>query len=144
MNLERFIVAQNACYDRVLEELRNGKKVTHWMWYIFPQIVGLGESDISFYFSIKNVEEAKSYLQDKVLGKRLREVTNILLSLNISDPVEIFGSIDAMKLKSSMTLFDYVSEYDVFLQVLEKYYNGEKDELTLNSIHKTSEPRLMK
>ena len=131
MNLERFIVPQDTSYQKALEEVQNGKKVSHWMWYIFPQYIGLGESDISIYFSIKSKDEAEKYLEHEVLGMRLREITEALLELDGNDAVSIFGSIDAMKLKSSMTLFDVVSPHDIFESVLNKYYQGEKDDLTL-------------
>ncbi len=101
------------------------------MWYIFPQIKGLGMSETSRYYGIDGEEEAKAYLDNEILGSRLREITSELLKLNIDNPVDIFGTIDTMKLKSSMTLFDYVSDDKIFSQVLNKYYNGEIDEKTI-------------
>lgn len=111
------------------------------MWFIFPQIIGLGESDNAVYYSIVNIEEATKFLSHEVLGKRLREITNELLKLKTNDPEEIFGEIDAMKLKSSMTLFDYVEENSIFDEVLKKYFNGQRDELTLEKLDKQKHMR---
>ena len=129
--LDRFIKAQENTYLVALKEIKNGRKQSHWMWYIFPQIKGLGMSETSRYYGIDGEEEAKAYLDNEILGSRLREITSELLKLNIDNPVDIFGTIDAMKLKSSMTLFDYVSDDKIFSQVLNKYYNGEIDEKTI-------------
>ena len=129
--LDRFIKAQENTYLVALNEIKNGRKQSHWMWYIFPQIKGLGMSETSRYYGIDGEEEAKAYLDNEILESRLREITSELLKLNIDNPVDIFGTIDAMKLKSSMTLFDYVSDYKIFSQVLNKYYNGEIDEKTI-------------
>ena len=129
--LDRFIKAQENTYLVALKEIKNGRKQSHWMWYIFPQIKGLGMSETSRYYGIDGEEEAKAYLDNEILESRLREITSELLKLNIDNPVDIFGTIDAMKLKSSMTLFDYVSDYKIFSQVLNKYYNGEIDEKTI-------------
>ena len=129
--LDRFIKAQENNYLVALNEIKNGRKQSHWMWYIFPQIKGLGMSETSRYYGIDDEEEAKAYLDNEILGSRLREITSELLKLNIDNPVDIFGTIDTMKLKSSMTLFDYVSDDKIFSQVLNKYYNGEIDEKTI-------------
>lgn len=129
--LDRFIKAQENTYLVALNEIKNGRKQSHWMWYIFPQIKGLGMSETSRYYGIDDEEEAKAYLDNEILGFRLREITSELLKLNIDNPVDIFGTIDAIKLKSSMTLFDYVSDDKIFSQVLNKYYNGEIDEKTI-------------
>lgn len=129
--LDRFIKAQENTYLVALNEIKNGRKQSHWMWYIFPQIKGLGMSETSRYYGIDGEEEAKAYLDNEILGSRLREITSELLKLNIDNPVDIFGTIDTMKLKSSMTLFDYVSDDKIFSQVLNKYYNGEIDEKTI-------------
>lgn len=136
-NLNRFVVAQNYCYDDAVSEIKNGKKETHWMWFIFPQIVGLGISERAIYYSIADIGEAKLYLEHEVLGPRLVKITRELLKLGSDDPVEIFGELDALKLNSSMTLFDSVSdEGNVFGQVIEKFYDGVKDEKTLQLIKK--------
>ena len=129
--LDRFIKAQENNYLVALKEIKNGRKQSHWMWYIFPQIKGLGMSETSRYYGIDDEEEAKAYLDNEILGSRLREITSELLKLNIDNPVDIFGTIDAIKLKSSMTLFDYVSDDKIFSQVLNKYYNGKIDEKTI-------------
>ena len=134
-SLDRYKNAQAASYETALKEIRNGKKESHWMWYIFPQIIGLGETSTSIYYSIKSIEEAEDYLNDEVLGTNLREITNALLEFESNDPVEVFGPIDALKLKSSMTLFDTVSSNDIFNEVLEKFYNGEKCLTTINMVN---------
>lgn len=133
-NLDRFISVQKYVYEEALTEVKQGNKKTHWMWFIFPQIIGLGESDTAIYYSIFNIEEATKFLSHEILGKRLREITSELLKLKTNDPEEIFGEIDAMKLKSSMTLFDCVEENSIFDEVLKKYFNGQRDELTLNKL----------
>ena len=129
--LNRFS-AQQFIYTQVLQELRNAKKTSHWMWFIFPQIEGLGHSSTAKYYSIKNIEEAKEYVAHPVLGKRLLECSNILLNINGRSADEIFGYPDNMKLRSSMTLFNYVApDHKVFAGVLEKYFNDEPDQQTL-------------
>lgn len=119
--IERFIQAQNEVYLRALEEIKSGKKQTHWMWFIFPQITGLGLSMTSIFFSIKDIEEAKEYLKHPLLGQRLREISNALLELKTDNATEVFGSTDAMKLRSCMTLFDVVEPETVFDKVLMKF-----------------------
>ena len=131
-NLERFINAQTADYSIALSEIKRGKKQSHWMWYIFPQIEGLGFSSTSRYYAIKNIDEATAYLNHEVLGKRLIDICNALISLETSDAHKIFGSPDDLKLKSSMTLFAEVKGADrVFQAVLNKFFNGTKDNKTL-------------
>lgn len=137
MNLDRFVSAQEHCYERALEEVKSGRKESHWMWFIFPQILGLGMSDTAIFYSINDIGEAKLYLEHEVLGPRLVEITKELLELDTDDPVDVFGDIDALKLNSCMTLFDYVSDDEnVFSEVIEKFYNGQKDEKTLQLIKK--------
>lgn len=140
-SLDRFISVQKYVYEEALTEIKQGEKKSHWMWFIFPQIIGLGESDNAIYYSIVNIEEATKFLSHEVLGKRLREITNELLKLKTNDPEEIFGEIDAMKLKSSMTLFDSVEENSIFDEVLKKYFNGQRDELTLEKLDKQKHMR---
>lgn len=135
-NIDRFLYVQNRTHKQVLEEIRNGKKISHWMWYTFPQIQGLGESDFAIFYAINNIEEARRYLSHEILGTRLKELSNELLKLEINDPVEIFGRLDSMKLRSSMTLFDYIEEESIFKDVLDKYYHGERDELTLHILER--------
>lgn len=141
-DLNRFIEAQKEDYSRALEEVKCGMKRTHWMWYIFPQIIGLGRSSTAEYYAIKDLDEARAYLDDEVLGPRLREISSELLKLETNLPVLIFGSIDALKLNSSMTLFNYVSDDDIFQRVIDKYYDGKKDELTLEILEKMSGKRV--
>ena len=130
--LDRFLDAQRDYYAAALAEVRRGRKTSHWMWYIFPQIAGLGQSSTARYYSIRDLEEAREYYAHPVLGQRLREISGALLELRGSDPVAVFGGIDSMKLKSSMTLFAVAAPDDpLFQQVLDKYYGGEQDALTL-------------
>lgn len=130
--LDRFLDAQRGDYAAALAEVRRGRKTSHWMWYIFPQIAGLGQSSTARYYSIRDLEEAREYYAHPVLGQRLREISGVLLELRGSDPVAVFGGIDSMKLKSSMTLFAVAAPDDpLFRQVLDKYYGGEQDALTL-------------
>ncbi len=121
-DLNRFLDAQESVYDEVLAELRNGRKQTHWMWFIFPQILGLGHSSTSRYYAIKTREEARSYLSHPVLGARLLECAEIILAIEGRTALEIFGDPDNLKLKSSATLFSNVAEPDsLFVRILRKY-----------------------
>ncbi|HEX5154093.1 MAG TPA: DUF1810 domain-containing protein [Parafilimonas sp.] len=131
-NLERFIEAQQSDYAIALSEIKAGKKQSHWMWYVFPQMLGLGYTSTSIHYGIKNLGEAAAYLEHEVLGKRLIEISTALLSLETNDAHKIFGSPDNMKLRSCMTLFSLVPDADkVFQAVLDKFFNGRKDEKTL-------------
>jgi uncharacterized protein (DUF1810 family) len=135
-NLQRFIDAQETDYSRALSEIRNGRKRSHWMWYIFPQIAGLGFSETTKRYAIKDINEAIAYLEHPVLGARLIEISTALLHINNKTTNEIFGSPDDLKLRSSMTLFSSVTNADpVFQAVLDKYFNGEKDLKTLKLIN---------
>ena len=132
IDLNRFVEAQKDDYQTALGEIKSGRKKSHWMWYIFPQIAGLGRSSTAQYYSIKNLEEAKALLEDPYLGTNLKEITAALLGLDGNDPIAVFGHIDSMKLKSSMTIFGLVSEEgSIFQQVLDKYYGGDKDQRTI-------------
>lgn len=132
VSLIRYVNAQTEIYDSALAELKRGKKEGHWMWYIFPQLKGLGASTTSDYFGIQSYKEAKEYLSDPILGKRLAECAGTLLSINGVTAADIFGYPDVLKLRSSMTLFENVScENGVFTQVIEKYYRGQRDSKTL-------------
>lgn len=133
-NISRFIQAQEGIYPVALRELLEGKKRSHWMWYVFPQLKGLGHSYNSRFYGISGIDEASEYLENPILGQRLREVSNAILSLDTDDAVEVFGGIDSRKLKSSMTLFDSVSPNDIFARVLDKYFNGQRDKITINII----------
>lgn len=130
-DLDRFVKAQEGQYADALTEIRNGRKQSHWIWFIFPQIDGLGFSSMSVKYAIKSRGEAIAYLQHSVLGSRLREITEALLQLEGKSALDIMGRPDNLKLKSSMTLFALVSrENSLFQQVLDKYFGGERDELT--------------
>lgn len=132
-NLARFVNAQDTIYDNVLAELRSGRKRTHWMWYIFPQIDGLGYSLTSKYYAIKSKEEARQYLSHPILGRRLLECAEIILDIKGRSASEIFGSPDDIKLKSSMTLFVSITNPEaVFARILDKYFHGQRDTKTLN------------
>ncbi len=131
-NLDRFLRAQEGIYDTALAEIKNGRKASHWMWFIFPQIKGLGHSDTAKFYAIKDKKEAQEYLDHPVLGQRLIEISEELLQLHSTNAVQIFGNIDAMKLKSSMTLFSLLPNTDlVFQKVLDKFFHGEKDNPTI-------------
>ena len=134
-NLQRFIDAQENNYAIALSEIKKGKKQSHWMWYIFPQIQGLGSSETSKFYAIKNIHEAGEFLEHTVLGTRLIEICNALLNLETNNPHNIFGSPDDMKLHSSMTLFSSLSDPNpVFQKVLDKFFDGKKDVKTLHLI----------
>ena len=131
-NLERFINAQEKNYDTAFAEIVQGRKRSHWMWYIFPQLQGLGFSTTSIYYAIKDIREAEAFLKHPVLGERLIQICNALLELPANDANKIFGNPDDMKLKSSMTLFAAVPGTDpVFNSVLNKFFNGSKDNKTI-------------
>ena len=134
--IERFIEAQKRDYKTALEEVRAGQKRTHWIWYIFPQMYGLGHSCYANLYGIRDRIEAEEFLNDKVLGKRLREVTSVLLQHEGKSVEEIFGELDAMKVRSSMTLFDLISPNDIFAEVLVKFYNGERCGITIANLSK--------
>ena len=136
LDLLRFKNAQALKYEEALKEIKNGEKQSHWMWYIFPQIKGLGYSFNAQYYGIQDLQEAKEYLNDEILGKRLIEISKELLELKTNNATKVFGYPDDIKLCSSMTLFAYISENDsVFHKVLEKYFDSKMDELTLNIIN---------
>lgn len=136
-DLARFVSAQERNYDAALAELRDGEKRTHWMWYIFPQIDGLGHSPTAKFYAIKSAEEARQYLEHPVLGPRLLACAEAVLSVEGRSASEIFGFPDDMKLKSSMTLFASVAEPGVvFVRVLDKYFHGEHDVRTLDLLDK--------
>jgi uncharacterized protein (DUF1810 family) len=127
MSLQRFIDAQQSDYETALSEIKRGRKQSHWMWYIFPQIQGLGFSTTSKLYAIKNLKEAQAYLNHPLLGKRLKEITDALINLPSNDAHEIFGSPDDVKLKSSMTLFASLPDADpIFESALKKFFKGEK------------------
>ncbi|HLH52425.1 MAG TPA: DUF1810 domain-containing protein [Verrucomicrobiae bacterium] len=131
-DLNRFIQAQEEVYPRALAELKLGRKRSHWMWFIFPQLDGLGHSSTARFYAIKSKAEAKAYLDHSLLGKRLMECAEALLKIQGKSAAEIFGYPDDLKLRSSMTLFASVSRGDsVFSRVLDQYFEGEPDQKTL-------------
>jgi uncharacterized protein (DUF1810 family) len=134
-DLKRFLDAQENDFERALAEIKRGRKQSHWMWYIFPQIAGLGFSSTSKFYSIKDVSEAEDYLAHPVLGARLIEISEALLEIEGKTANQIFGSPDDAKLKSSMTLFSALDNTNsVFQSVLDKYFGGAKDQRTLQII----------
>jgi len=135
-NLDRFIKAQNLVYNSVIYELKSRRKYTHWMWYIFPQFDGLGYSHQTKFYAIKSLEEAKAYLEHTVLSKRLEECCNLLLDIENKSIEQILGYPDNLKLQSSMTLFNKVSNDKIFQDVLDKYFDGKEDIRTLELIEK--------
>ena len=136
-DLNRFLSAQKDIYDRALAELRAGEKHSHWMWYVFPQIEGLGSSPTTRHYSIKSLEEARRYLAHPVLGKRLIECAEAVMMHQGLSAEDIFGHPDDWKLQSSMTLFELVSESgSVFSRILDKYYQGKRDSKTIGIVNK--------
>ena len=132
IDLSRFISAHKHTYNDALSEIRNGKKKTHWMWFIFPQIAGLGRSFTAQYYEINSPEEAKAFLNDRYLGGNLIEISSALMQLETNDPTRVFGKPDDMKLRSCMTLFASVSDDgSVFHQVIDKYFSGVPDHRTI-------------
>jgi uncharacterized protein (DUF1810 family) len=130
-DLDRFLLAQDHVFDRVLAELRSGRKTGHWIWFIFPQIAGLGSSEMSRYYAISSLDEARAYLADPVLGARLRESASVVLAIRDRSAEQIFGSLDAMKVRSSMTLFHRAApDEPVFAQMLDRFYGGVPDRAT--------------
>ena len=134
LNLERFIEAQAPVYDKALAELKAGCKQSHWMWFVFPQIAGLGHSPMAQHYAIQNLAEARAYLTHPLLGTRLRECTQAVLDTEGRTAHEIFGSPDDLKFCSSMTLFDLASPGDIFRIALDRYFGGEDDALTLEKL----------
>jgi uncharacterized protein (DUF1810 family) len=130
-DLDRFLVAQQPVYDDVIDELRRGRKTSHWMWFVFPQVAGLGSSAMARRFAIASLDEARAYLAHPVLGARLRECAELVLASGGRTAVEIFGSTDALKLRSCMTLFHRAApDETVFARVLDRPYGGVADEAT--------------
>ena len=134
-NLNRFLEAQTASYEMAMLELENKRKESHWIWYIFPQITGLGKSEKAQFYSLKNLEEARAYLEHSVLGPRLIKACQILTNIEDRAIDEIMGFPDDLKLQSSMTLFEAFSKSNsIFTRIIEVYFDGERDEATLEII----------
>jgi len=141
-DLSRFLAAQDPIYPGALSEIRAGRKRTHWMWFVFPQAIGLGTSYTAQHYAIRSMDEARAYLAHPILGHRLRECAESLLRLRGKSASEIFGYPDDVKLRSSMTLFASVAEEDsVFEEVLERYFGGKPDSLTLGFIERNPTPK---
>ena len=136
-SIERFISAQERDYATALQEVKNGRKQGHWIWYIFPQIAGLGASSTSQYYAIANMTEAKEYLANPILRARLTEISTALLELSTDNAESVFGYLDAMKVRSSMTLFKHADEgCEIWNAVLKKFFGGQEDWRTLSLIEK--------
>lgn len=133
-DLKRYTDAQKTSFSTALAEIKSGRKRSHWMWYIFPQIHGLGMTSTSQYYAIRNLQEARDFLADPYLGSNIIEISNALLDLDTNNASAVFGFPDDLKLRSSMTLFAQVSDFDVFQKVLDKYFDGKPDERTLDII----------
>ena len=134
-NLRRFVDAQNPVFEDVRAELRSGRKESHWMWFIFPQIAGLGSSRAAHQYAISSLAEAEAYLRDSILGLRLRECAALVVSIEDKSAEEIFGYPDFLKFRSCMTLFSRAtSDSKVFVSALEKHFGGEPDLLTLQRL----------
>ena len=136
-SLERFVRAQESMYPLALNELTRGKKRSHWMWFIFPQLRALGKSSISRYYGIEGLDEALEYLKHPILSERLYEVCSALLNHKGKNVYEIMGDIDTIKLHSSMTLFAIISEdYSIFDEILECFFDGQTDEMTSKIVNR--------
>ncbi|MDR6763979.1 uncharacterized protein (DUF1810 family) [Flavobacterium sp. 2755] len=137
-DLSRFLDAQNKLYLTALAEIKKGKKETHWMWFIFPQIKGLGTSDTSNLYAIADLKEASEFLEHPILGKHLIEISEILLTFKRKSADGIFGDLDARKLRSSMTLFSMAENTNpIFQEILDAFFSGESDPLTISIINST-------
>ncbi|WP_414732926.1 DUF1810 domain-containing protein [Acetobacterium carbinolicum] len=134
--VERFVKAHEESYRQALTEIKNGRKRSHWMWYVFPQLKGLGRSETARYYGIANRQEAKAYLAHPLLGSRLLEISGELLKLESRDANAVFGKPDDVKLKSSMTLFYLVDGNPTFKAVLDKFFGGQLDEVTADQLDK--------
>ena len=139
-DLMRFLDAQNKLYLTALSEIKKGKKETHWMWFIFPQIKGLGSSDTANYYAIANIQEASEYLQHPILGKHLIEISELFLTFKRKSADGILGDLDARKLRSSMTLFSLVENASpIFQEILDAFFSGNQDSATLAILNTNTE-----
>jgi uncharacterized protein (DUF1810 family) len=134
--LDRFVAAQEQIYPRALDEIRRGRKRSHWMWFIFPQLTGLGRSATAQRYAIADASEARAYLAHPILCARYLECVEALQDLIGSDPVAVFGEIDAMKLRSSLTLFEVIGELSLFSAALERWFGGERDQRTVDLLQR--------
>ncbi len=150
-NLDRFVRAQESSYGQALSEIKRGQKTGHWMWFIFPQLKGLGRSQQSGYFGLMNLAEAIAYVSHDVLGQRLHEISHALLTLPHNDPVQVFGGIDAQKLRSSMTLFSKTQPmaadttvHNIFEEILHRFFTGQTCSYTMQHLAQISVPDIAK
>jgi uncharacterized protein (DUF1810 family) len=134
IGLQRFVDAQDRIYPRALDEIRRGAKRSHWMWFVFPQLKGLGRSAMAQRYAIASLEEARAYLGHPLLGARYVECVSALQDLTGHDPVSVFGDIDALKLRSSLTLFEAASDRPLFRAALDRWFGGERDARTLAAL----------
>lgn len=135
-NLNKFIEAQEESYEGALKEIKKGKKLGHWIWYIFPQLKGLGFSNMSYYYGLEGIEEAKEYLDNEYLRNHLLEITKALLDLDTNNPLQVLGFPDNLKVNSCMTLFYYTEpSITLFKDVIDKFYDGKMDENTINILN---------
>jgi uncharacterized protein (DUF1810 family) len=141
-SLDRFVEAQTLAYQTALAEIRRGAKRSHWIWFVFPQIAGLGRSSTARHFAIRSLEEARAYLDHPVLGPRYLECVAALQDLTISDPVAVFGEVDAMKLRSSLTLFEAAQPNSLIAAALDRWFQGGRDEATLERLASADEARV--
>lgn len=140
--IERFLDGQRLGYETALAEMVKGRKMNHWIWYIFPKIKGLGHSPNAQFYGVRDLDEARAYLAHPILGKRLREITNAVLTHKDKDIYEIMGSsIDALKFRFSMTLFDLVSPDDIFAEAINAFYSGQRDNITLGQVKNVLPPQ---
>ena len=141
-DLERFLIAQQTCYRTALQEIKSGRKRSCWMWFIFPQIAGLGYSETARYYAIKDLDEAKAYMEDYTLSSNLVEISQALLEVDSNDATAVMGWPDDLKLKSSMTLFNVAKpECEVFQKVLDKFFHGERDQRTIEILSRQLEAK---
>jgi uncharacterized protein (DUF1810 family) len=133
-SLERFVEAQAPVYATALGEIRRGAKRTHWMWFVFPQLSGLGRSETARFFGVRSLDEARAYLAHTILGPRYVECVEALQDLGTSEPIAVFGEIDAMKLRSSLTLFEAAKPNPLFAAALDRWFGGVRDEATIGLV----------
>jgi len=134
--LDRFVEAQASTYETALAEIRGGAKRSHWIWFIFPQLAGLGRSPIAQFYGIQSADEARAYLDHPVLGPRYFECVAALQGLPTNDPVAVFGAVDAMKLRSSLTLFELMRPNPLLTGAVDRWFVGERDSMTLKLLGK--------
>lgn len=138
--LERFVTAQQGTHEQALRELQQGRKRSHWMWFVFPQLAGLGHSATAVHYALSGADEARTYLAHPVLGARLRACTRAVLDSGSADAEAVFGGVDALKFRSSMTVFDAVAPGEVFAEALDRFFHGVRDERSLAILRSSPPP----